>query len=81
MSKYILLTNFISKKLVLNGQVNQLIIVKEDITQKELSKRTGASLRTIVRTTKQLQQQGFISREGSKKTGKWAVNNKGNEKT
>ena len=60
----------------LNGTLNLILNElknKNNITQKELSEKTGMSLRTIKRNIKELKEKGYIEREGSKKTGHWKI--------
>ncbi len=47
-----------------------------DITQQDLAKEIGKSLRTVKRMTVRLQEQGFLARENGKRNGRWVV--KGN---
>ena len=46
---------------------------KNNITQKELSEKTGIPLRTIKRNIDRLKKYGYIEREGSKKAGYWKI--------
>lgn len=60
----------------LNGTLNLIlneIKDKNSVTQKELSDKTGMSLRTIKRNIDMLKEKGYIEREGSKKTGYWKI--------
>lgn len=64
----------------LNGTLNDTLNLilnelknKNNITQKELSEKTGMSLRTIKRNIDVLKEKGYIEREGSKKTGHWKI--------
>ncbi len=47
-----------------------------DITQQNLAKEIGKSLRTVKRMTVRLQEQGFLARENGKRNGRWVI--KGN---
>ena len=60
----------------LNGTLNLIlneIKNKNNITQKELSEKTGTSLRTIKRNIDMLKEEGYIERVGSRKTGHWKI--------
>lgn len=46
---------------------------KNNITQKELSEKTGMSLRTIKRNIDMLKEEGYIERVESRKTGHWKI--------
>ncbi len=46
-----------------------------EITSSEISEKTGMSLSTVKRALSELQRAGIISREGSRKTGRWVVLN------
>ena len=50
-----------------------LIRENEKITQKQMSKKTGLSIRTIKRMTVELQKSGKILRVGNSRSGKWEV--------
>lgn len=56
---------------------NLIAIIQENekITQKQMSKKTGLSLRTIKRMTVELQKSGKILRVGNSRSGKWEVKN------
>lgn len=43
------------------------------ITQKELQKKMGVSLRTVKRMMAELQDQGYITRKGNNRSGEWIV--------
>jgi predicted HTH transcriptional regulator len=45
----------------------------DKVTYDELINGLGLSLSTISRAIRELKKQGFISRQGSDKTGKWIV--------
>ena len=51
-------------------------IIREDgrITQKQMSQKTGLSLRTVKRMTAELQKNGKIIRTGNHRTGEWLIN-------
>ncbi|MCC8162040.1 MAG: winged helix-turn-helix transcriptional regulator, partial [Lachnospiraceae bacterium] len=49
------------------------IRANENITQKELAKETGFSLRTVKRMVAELKKTGRIERIGSNRSGKWEV--------
>ena len=60
----------------LNGTLNLILNElknKNNITQQELSEKTGMSLRTIKRNIDMLKEERFIERVGSKKTGHWKI--------
>ena len=60
----------------LNGTLNLILNElknKNNITQKELSEKTGMSLRTLKRNIDMLKKDGYIIRVGSKKTGYWRI--------
>ena len=59
-----------------DGKILYVIESKADITQKEISQKTGLAFGTVRRLMKILQQEGIIVREGSKKTGKWHIKKK-----
>lgn len=50
-----------------------LIQENDKITQKQMSKKTGLSIRTIKRMTVELQKSGKILRVGNSRSGKWEV--------
>lgn len=52
-----------------------LSVIREDetITQKQMSEKTGMSLRRIKRMTVELQKAGKIVRTGNSRVGKWRV--------
>ena len=50
-----------------------LIQENDKITQKQMSKKTGLSIRTIKRMTVELQKTGKILRVGNSRSGKWEV--------
>ena len=54
-------------------QILSLIIGNNQITREEIVNETKLSDRTISRAIKRLQDENFILREGSKKTGYWKV--------
>ena len=54
-------------------KVVALIRENEKITQKQMSKKTGLSIRTIKRMTVELQKTGKILRVGNSRSGKWEV--------
>ena len=54
-------------------QILSLIISNNQITREEIVNETKLSDRTISRAIKRLQDENFILREGSKKTGYWKV--------
>ena len=54
-------------------QILSLIISNNQITREEIVNETKLSDRTISRAIKHLQDENFILREGSKKTGYWKV--------
>ena len=54
-------------------QILRLIISNNQITREEIVNETKLSDRTISRAIKRLQDENFILREGSKKTGYWKV--------
>ena len=45
-----------------------------DITQKELSKKTNISLRTVKRIMQKFKEQNIIERIGSDRKGYWKIN-------
>ena len=64
----------------INGGLNDTLILilnelknNNNITQKELAKKTKIPLRTIERGIRMLKEDGYIRREGSKKTGYWVM--------
>ena len=60
----------------LNGTLNLILNElknKNNITQKELSEKTGMSLRTIKRNIDILKEDRYIERVGSRKTGHWKI--------
>ena len=54
-------------------QILSLIIGNNQITREKIVNETKLSDRTISRAIKRLQDENFILREGSKKTGYWKV--------
>ena len=54
-------------------QILNLIISNNQITREEIVNETKLSDRTISRAIKHLQDEKFIIREGSKKTGYWKI--------
>ena len=59
---------------LLHKQIIELIKANKNINREELAKKTNVSLATIKRVLALLQQKGYISREGSDKTGVWKTN-------
>lgn len=60
----------------LNGTLNSILEMiknKNNITQKEISEKTGISLRTIKRNIDILKNDGYIERIGAKKSGYWKI--------
>ena len=64
----------------LNGALNDneqkiinLIVQNPNISQSNMSDATGLTRRQIQRILKKLMEAGYITREGSKKTGRWAI--------
>lgn len=66
----------------LNGGIklsdSEILVINEMkvnsfIKNEELTINTGLSSRTIDRCIKSLKEKGVITREGSKKTGRWVV--------
>lgn len=64
----------------LNGALNDneqtvinLIVQNPSISQNNMSDVTGLTRRQIQRILKKLMEVGYIKREGSKKTGRWAI--------
>jgi len=60
----------------INGTINLVVdeLKKQnDITQEELSDKTGISLRTVKRIMSSLKEKGYIKRVGSNKKGYWQV--------
>ena len=60
----------------LNGTLNLILNElknKNNITQRELSEKTGMSLRTIKRNIDVLKEDGYIERVESRKTGHWKI--------
>ena len=56
----------------------QAVIVKEmlfdpSITTSEMAQKTGIKFRTLQRHISQLQEMGYLSREGGRKDGEWVV--------
>ncbi|MCD8023831.1 MAG: winged helix-turn-helix transcriptional regulator [Lachnospiraceae bacterium] len=51
----------------------ELILINEKITQKDMAKETGFSLRKIKRLIAELKQKGRIVRVGNNRSGKWEV--------
>lgn len=51
-----------------------MIREKNNITQRQMHEETGISLGTIKRILPRLQEKGVLQRIGSRKTGKWLVN-------
>lgn len=56
-------------------EVAILNIIKDNpfVTQKELAAAIGKSERTVKSRTVELQQKGMLSRENSKRNGKWII--------
>jgi Fic family protein len=52
----------------------ELLRINPRITYDELVEKTGRSRATVKRMLKRLKQEGYISREGSDKTGYWKIN-------
>ena len=52
-----------------------LTIMKQNarVTQKELQKELGVSLRTVKRMIAELQEKGYIVRRGNNRSGEWIV--------
>ena len=52
-----------------------LTIMKQNakVTQKELQKELGVSLRTVKRMIAELQDKGYIVRRGNNRSGEWIV--------
>lgn len=61
-------------------EITLLIASRPAITSKELIEATKLSRRTITEYTNILQQMALVSREGSKKTGGWVLNDELKEK-
>ena len=51
----------------------QAVIANPAITQKELAASIGKSERTIKRRMTDLQEKGYLRREGGKRSGRWEV--------
>lgn len=51
----------------------KLVKENQDVTRKEMAKRTAKDLRTIGRAIAKLQQEGKLKRIGSDKTGHWEI--------
>ncbi len=66
--------NMVLRKLLADEE-KLVSFIREDgaITQKQMSQRTGLSLRTVKRMTVELQRIGKIVRVGSSRSGKWKV--------
>lgn len=62
-----------SKKWEYEEKLIALIQENDKITQKQMSKKTGLSIRTIKRMTVELQKSGKILRVGNSCSGKWEV--------
>ena len=54
-------------------KVLSVIAEEPQITQKELSNRTGLSTRTVSREIKELRDSGVIRRIGSDRSGYWEI--------
>lgn len=54
-------------------QILNLIVNNTKITREEIVNATNLSDRTISRAIKHLQNENFILRDGSKKTGHWKI--------
>ena len=55
-------------------KILRLIIDNKYITQKELSEKTGLSVRGVEKNIRLLKEDGRIIRIGGKKTGYWKIN-------
>ena len=58
-------------------KILRLIIKNENIIYAEIHKKTAVSVTTIRRILKKLRDNGILIREGSDKTGRWVVTEKG----
>ena len=56
-----------------NQKVAEIVSSSPDITAEQIADALHMGLRTVRRALKELQEQGVIYREGSKKTGKWVI--------
>jgi ATP-dependent DNA helicase RecG len=54
-------------------KVLQAIALNPAATAKTIASVTGIAVRTVERHTEKLRSQGYIKREGSKKTGRWVI--------
>lgn len=60
------------------GHRERLVQMVEDnpfVTQNELQKMLGVSLRTVKRVMSELQSEGILLRVGSSRSGKWIIRN------
>ncbi len=63
----------------INGEIKKvlyLIAQNPNITQRKVAEKIGYSERKVNRIISKLRKLGFLTREGSNKTGRWVVNNK-----
>lgn len=67
-------SNETSTKNVSKRQLKIMELIKENLTQDEIADKLGVSRFTVIRDIKLLEQNGFISRVGSNKTGFWKIN-------
>ena len=56
-------------------QIFRLIQLNPKIRQKEITEKTGISLRTVKRIMAKLQKEGKIKRKGSNRSGEWIIEN------
>lgn len=66
--------NETSTKNVSKRQFKIMELIKENLTQDEIADKLGVSRFTVIRDIKLLEQNGFLSRVGSNKTGFWKIN-------
>lgn len=67
-------SNETSTKNVSKRQFKIMELIKENLTQDEIADKLGVSRFTVIRDIKLLEQNGFLSRVGSNKTGFWKIN-------
>lgn len=67
-------SNETSTKNVSKRQLKIMELIKENLTQDEIADKLGVSRFTVIRDIKLLEQNGFLSRVGSNKTGFWKIN-------
>lgn len=60
---------------IMTDEEKLVSVIREDgaVTQKQMSQKTGLSLRKIKRMTVELQKSGKIIRVGNSRSGKWQV--------